>query len=34
VLIERNIEVTLDLAGDVVIINAGAAVSQGTAAER
>jgi ABC-type branched-subunit amino acid transport system ATPase component len=32
VLIERNIEVTLDLASDVVIINTGAAVFQGTAA--
>jgi len=33
VLVEQNIKLTLDLADDVVIVNTGAVVFQGTAAE-
>jgi branched-chain amino acid transport system ATP-binding protein len=33
VLVEQNIKLTLDLADDIVIVNTGAVVFQGTAAE-
>jgi branched-chain amino acid transport system ATP-binding protein len=33
VLVEQNIKLTLDLADDVVIVNTGAVVFSGTAAE-